>query len=38
MMMPEVWCSARERPGKALKSGNSDNATFMRKVPDAQRQ
>ena len=34
MMMPAVWCSARSRPGRQEKSGNSDSATFMRNVPE----
>ena len=38
MMMPDAWCSAHARPGKAVKSGNSESATFMRNVPEPQRQ
>ena len=38
MMMPEAWCSAHALPGKAVKSGNSESATFMRNVPEPQRQ
>ena len=35
-MMPAVRCSPG--PGSTLKSGNRDSATFMRKVPEPQRQ
>src|SRR5437588_603529 len=38
MMMPAVWWSAGALPGRHVKSGNSDNATFMRNVPEPQRQ
>src|ERR1700730_16967296 len=38
MMMPEARCPAGAHPGKSVKSGNSDSATFMRNVSDPQRQ
>ena len=38
MMMPDVWCSARALPGRQEKSGSSESATFMRNVPEPERQ
>ena len=35
MMMPEAWCSAGARPGKAVKSGNSESATVIRNARPA---
>ena len=38
MMMPAVWWSAGVLPGRQVKSGSSASATFMRNVPEPQRQ
>ena len=38
MMMPAVWCAASVLPGSAEKSGSSESATFMRNVPEPERQ
>ncbi len=35
--MPLPWCGIGVRPGRHAKSGSSDSATFMRKVPEPQR-
>ena len=34
MTMPEPWWSCAGLPGRQRKSGSSDSATFMRKVPE----
>ncbi len=38
MMMPDVWWSATLLPGSAVKLGRPESATFIRKVPEPQRQ
>ena len=35
MMMPDWWCSCTCLPGRQVKSGSSESATFMRKVAEA---
>src|SRR5262249_45319136 len=34
MMMPEAWWACAVLPGRQRKSGSSERATFMRKVPE----
>jgi hypothetical protein len=37
-MMPAVWWSPTPEPGRAVKFGSCESATFMRNVPEPQRQ
>ena len=37
MMMPLPWCGFACLPGKPVKSGSSESATFIRNVPEPQR-
>ena len=38
MMIPELWCGCASTAGADENCGSSLSATFMRNVPDPQRQ